>query len=447
MHSKQNDLSRFVAQNYADLIDHPVLMGDLDITDFKIGDIDCELVLAGGHQCDPARITRDLSQIGEQHLQLFGQPAPVERYLFLTMLSDAAFGGLEHRASTALMFARNDLPDIYEPTMPGEAYRNFLSLCSHEFFHTWHVKRIQPQELVLGSLARETYTEQLWIYEGFTSYYDDLLLQRSKVISRENYLTLLGQHLTRLQRNTGRFKQTLAESSFDAWTKFYKQDESAINNIVSYYNKGAIVALCLDLAIRLSSRQRYSLDTVMQRLWRQFGQTALSTPKTVVSDIIQHQLNLDLSPYFDLHKAVYSTEELPLSDMLVAFGVNVKLRSRSDLNDKGGVPAKNITKHDFGAQFKPLNTGIEITHVHDNSAASHSGLMAKDQLIAINSWQVSSQNIYTLIDLLNETQPAKLFVLRDKRLVQLTFNVQPAPLDTVYLEVFDANQTALWLSP
>ena len=445
-HSQQNDTSYFVADNYADLIDHPVLMGEFDRTHFKIADIDCELVLAGGHQCDPNRITQDLSQICLQHLQLFGQPTPVKRYVFLTLLTDAAFGGLEHRASTALMFARNDLPNQYEPTQPGDAYQNFLSLCSHEFFHTWHVKRIRPAELLGGSLASENYTEQLWIYEGFTSYYDDLLLQRSQIISLDSYLTLLGQHLTRLQRNKGRFKQTLAESSFDAWTKFYKQDESAINNIVSYYNKGAIVALCLDLAIRLTSDCRYSLDTVIQCLWQQFGQTGTPTPKTVIHDIIHQQLNLDLSPYFDLNQAVYTCEELPISGLLAAFGVQLNLRARTDINDKGGKPAKNMVKHDFGANFKSLSTGIEITQVSDNSAASQAGLMTGDQLIALNNWQVTGQNIYALIDSLTKSQSVNMFVLRDKRLVVLSFTATRAQFDTVYLELVDSKLVARWLT-
>ena len=445
-HSQQHDTSYFVADNYAELIDHPVLMGEFDTTYFKIADIDCELVLAGGHQSDPHRITQDLSQICQQHLQLFGKPTPVKRYVFLTLLTDAAFGGLEHRASTALMFARNDLPNKYEPAEPSDAYRNFLSLCSHEFFHTWHVKRIRPEELVVGSLASESYTEQLWIYEGFTSYYDDLLLQRSRVISLDSYLTLLGQHLTRLQRNKGRFKQTLAESSFDAWTKFYKQDESAINNIVSYYNKGAIVALCLDLAIRLASDCRYSLDNVMQCLWQQFGLTDIATPKTVIQDIIYQQLNLDLSPYFDLHQAVYSCEELPLSALLAAFGVQLNLRARTDINDKGGKPAKNVITHDFGAYFKSLSTGIEITQVSDNCAASQAGLMAGDQLIALNNWQVTAQNVYALIDSLTQNQSISMFVLRDKRLVELAFTATQAQLDTVYLELADSKLLARWLT-
>ena len=437
--------NHYHAQNYAELIDHPVLMGDFDTLSFKIDHIDCELVFAGGHQSDMQRIADDLSIVCQQHINLFGNPGPIERYIFITLLTDAAFGGLEHRASTALMYARNDLPGFDEPTLPSDNYRNFLSLCSHEFFHTWHVKRIRPMELVEGNLADETYTEQLWIYEGFTSYYDDLLVQRSNIIPVENYLSVVAQNLTRLQRNVGRTKQTITASSFDAWTKFYKQDESAINNIVSYYNKGAIVALCLDLAIRLASKQQYSLDSVMKILWRSFGQTAKATPKTVIHDIIKHDLQLNIESYFDLDKALYSTEELPVEDLLKEFGVLVNYRAKTDLNDKGGNAATKVSKHDFGAQFKALNIGIEITQVAEQSSAYAASILVGDIVIAIDNWQVNATNIFSMIDRLKTNTPVKVSLFRDKRLLQVMLEVRPAPLDTVYLSIANSEKMQLWL--
>lgn len=445
--SNQTELNAdlYEAQNYAELIDHPVLMGGFDSLSFKIADIDCELVFAGGHQSDMQRIADDLSLLCQQHIELFGSSAPIKRYVFITLLTDAAFGGLEHRASTALMYARNDLPGFDEPTIPSDTYRNFLSLCSHEFFHTWHVKRIRPIELVEGTLADETYTEQLWIYEGFTSYYDDLLVQRSNIIPVENYLSVVAQNLTRLQRNIGRTKQTITASSFDAWTKFYKQDESAINNIVSYYNKGAIVALCLDLAIRLASKQHYSLDSVMQVLWRDFGQTAKATPKTVIHDILQQDLQLNIEYYFDLDKALYSTEELPVARLLKEFGVLVNYRAKTDLNDKGGNTATKVTKHDFGAQFKALNIGIEITQVAEQSSAYAAGILVGDIVVAIDNWQVNATNVLNMIDRLKTNTPVRVSLFRDKRLLQVMLDVRPAPLDTVYLSIENSEKMQLWL--
>lgn len=434
----------YCANNYAELIDHPVLIGQFDTQLFSAAEVNFELVFAGGHQSDMQRIAADLSLICQQHLQLFSSPAPIQRYMFITLLTHAAFGGLEHRASTALMFARNDLAHANEPAIPSEAYRNFLSLCSHEFFHTWHVKRIRPIELVEGTLAGEVYTEQLWIYEGLTSYYDDLLLQRSKVISVEDYLRLVGQNLTTLLRNKGRLKQSVASSSFDAWTKFYKQDESAINHIVSYYNKGAIIAMCLDLLIRLQSEHRYSLDDVMRYMWDAFGRTETPTPPSIINDVLIQQCGLDLSEFLTM--AISSTEELPTEKLLAEFGILLNLRTRTDNNDKGGKAAEQGIKHDFGANFKALETGITIVQVSENSSAYDAGILVGDTVIALDDWQISAANVLTMIDRLEPNKSCMVSILRDKRFIQVAMEVRPAPLDTVYLSIENRKKMHLWLN-
>lgn len=434
----------YQADNYAELIDHPVLIGQFDKHLFTAGEIEFELVFAGGHQSDMQRITNDLGQICQQHLSLFAAPAPIQRYLFITLLTDAAFGGLEHRASTALMFARNDLAHANEPAIPSEPYRTFLSLCSHEFFHTWHVKRIRPIELVQGSLATETYTEQLWIYEGITSYYDDLLLQRSKVISIEDYLVVMGQNLTRLERNKGRLKQSVAASSYDAWTKFYKQDESAINHIVSYYNKGAVIAMCLDLLIRQQSHHQYSLDNVMRYLWDTYGRTDTPTPPTVIHDILIKQFDIDLSEF--LAAAVHGTQDLPTAELLAEFGISLNYRTRKDNNDKGGTAEKKGIKHDFGASFKAKETGIEISQVVEQSSAYDAGILVGDIVIALDSWQIGATNILTMLDRLDLSKPCVVSLLRDKRFMQVILEVRPAINDTIYLSIENPEKMRAWLN-
>lgn len=434
----------YQADNYAELIDHPLLIGQFDKHLFTAGEIEFELVFAGGHQSDMQRITNDLAQICQQHLSLFAAPAPIQRYLFITLLTDAAFGGLEHRASTALMFARNDLAHANEPAIPSEPYRTFLSLCSHEFFHTWHVKRIRPIELVQGSLATETYTEQLWIYEGITSYYDDLLLQRSKVISIEDYLVVMGQNLTRLERNKGRLKQSVAASSYDAWTKFYKQDESAINHIVSYYNKGAVIAMCLDLLIRQQSHHQYSLDNVMRYLWDTYGRTDTPTPPTVIHDILIKQFDIDLSEF--LAAAVHGTQDLPTAELLAEFGISLNYRTRKDNNDKGGTAEKKGIKHDFGASFKAKETGIEISQVVEQSSAYDAGILVGDIIIALDSWQIGATNILTMLDRLDLSKPCVVSLLRDKRFMQVILEVRPAIHDTIYLSIENPEKMRAWLN-
>ena len=431
------------ANNYEELIEHPVLIGEFDILPFSAATVDFELILAGGHQADVQRITKDLAKVCEHHVQLFAGPPPVTRYQFITLLTDNAFGGLEHKSSTALMYSRNDLPSISDTERMTDGYRVFLSLCSHEFFHTWHVKRITPQELFGAALDKEQYTEQLWIYEGFTSYYDDFSLFRAGLITQTEYLKVVAQNLTRLIRNSGRFKQTITESSFDAWTKFYKQDEGAVNNIVSYYNKGAVLAMCLNLLIKSESDGDYSLDDVMRHLWNQHGKPHIPTPVNVVQNIIKTQLNLDLSDFFQ--SALYSTEELPFDKLLETFGVKCHFSPRENLDDKGGVMPTSPIKIEFGAQIKARETGIQIIQVTEQTAAYESGLQVGDILIAADKWVVGKENLMALLNNLTIGQTARLSVIRDKKLKEFSFIATPALDDTIALEVIEQARCKSWL--
>lgn len=435
---------QYWANDYHELIDHPVLLGEFDILPFTSAGVDFELILAGGHQADVKRISKDLTKICEHHIEFFADAAPINRYQFITLLTDNAFGGLEHMSSTALMYSRNDLPCLSDAEQMTDGYRVFLSLCSHEFFHTWHVKRIKPKELFNALLDSEKYTEQLWIYEGFTSYYDDLSLLRCELITQTEYLKVVAQNLTRLIRNKGRFKQTITESSFDAWTKFYKQDESAVNNIVSYYNKGAVLAMCLDLLIKNKSNGNDSLDNVMRHLWDQYGKRNLPTPIDVVQNIVTNQLNLDLADFFQ--SALYSTEELPFKQLLTTFGVKCQFSSRKDFDDKGGTLATSSIKTEFGAQIKAQETGVIIIQVTEHTAAYQAELQVGDILIALDKWQVTKENLIPQLNYLSVGQTVQLSVLRDKKLKQLTFTAKAAPNDTLALTVVDQALCDGWLN-
>jgi predicted metalloprotease with PDZ domain len=227
---------RYRAQGSADLIDHPVEMGDFLHTQFLAAGTPHEIAIYGRHRADLGRLSRDLQKVCEEHANLFGE-LPPDRYLFLMMVVGQGYGGLEHRDSTSLICSRADLP-VPGQTEVTEGYRRLLGLCSHEYFHLWNVKRIQPARIQSSDLSGEVHTRLLWAFEGFTSYYDDLALVRCGLITERDYLDLLAQTITRVMRVNGRTKQSVAESSFDAWTKFYKQDENAPNAIVSYYAKG-----------------------------------------------------------------------------------------------------------------------------------------------------------------------------------------------------------------
>ena len=238
----------YTAKDYDELIDHPVEMGEFDVVSFEAAGVTHRVILSGRHTCDGPRLERDLSKICNEQVRLFGELPDMSEFLFLTRVTGNGYGGLEHRSSTALMCRRRDLPGR-DPAI-NKDYRRFLGLCSHEYFHLWNVKRIKPAAFTPFELEAESYTELLWVFEGITSYYDDLALVRSGVIDEASYFELVSETVTRVHSVPGHRWQSLADSSFDAWTKFYKPNEDSPNSVVSYYAKGALVALLLDLTIR-----------------------------------------------------------------------------------------------------------------------------------------------------------------------------------------------------
>jgi len=219
----QNGYGAYVAADYDELIDHPVEMGTFEKIEFEACGVPHEVILTGEYRTDNERIANDLKVICEAQIRFFGEPAPMDRYVFLVMVVGEGYGGLEHRASTALLITRDHLP-VPGVTDASDKYISFLGLCSHEYFHTWNVKRIKPAEFVPYKLAEESYTRLLWFFEGITSYYDDLFLVRTGLISDKQYFNLIGKTFERVQRGGGRLVQSVTDSSYDAWNKFYKQN-------------------------------------------------------------------------------------------------------------------------------------------------------------------------------------------------------------------------------
>ncbi|HPR06917.1 MAG TPA: PDZ domain-containing protein [Denitromonas sp.] len=370
----------YEADNYDELIDHPVEMGDFTLASFEAGGVVHEIVLTGRHDCDLARLCEDLTQICQWQIDLFGGPPPMSRYVFLTMVVGDGYGGLEHRASTALLTRRDDLP-FHGMGKQTEGYQRFLGLCSHEYFHSWNVKRIRPAAFIPYDLSRETHTPLLWLFEGFTSYYDDLALVRSGVLAVEDYLGLLGKTVSQVQRGAGRLKQSVAESSFDAWTKYYRQDENAANAIVSYYSKGALIALALDLQIRLHSEGAQSLDDVMRALWQAHGQSDIGVTEEMVFSIVKDIAGSTIARW--LRKAVSAAEDMPLARWLKKFGVQLQI----DVADTASLGGR------LGATSGPAVLSV----VHEGSAAHRAGLSAGDTLIAIDDLKVTAETLVPML--------------------------------------------------
>ena len=253
------------ATDYDELVDSPIVLGDLELFPFEAGERDHVLVNVGtGGYWDGAQAAADVARIVEEHQRMWGF-SPYERYLFLNIAAESR-GGLEHDHSTVLMTSRWAYRD-------PKAYRSWLGLASHEFFHTWNVRRLRPRALMKYDYGREMFFRELWIAEGVTSYYDDLALVRCGLIDREEYLELLSKQIETLQGTPGRGVQSLRDASHDAWIKFYRPDENSGNTRVSYYNKGAVAAFLLDAEVRRASGGEASLDDVMRVLYERFIET------------------------------------------------------------------------------------------------------------------------------------------------------------------------------
>ena len=388
--TKRYGFGEYTAQNYDELADHPVTLGEFALATFKAHGVPHDIVIAGRViSLDMARLSADLKRICEAQIALFepkSKKAPVNRYVFMTQAVSDGYGGLEHRASTALICNRGDLPVEGRP-QTTEGYRTYLGLCSHEYFHTWNVKRIKPAAFAPYDLTRENYTSLLWLFEGFTSYYDDLILVRSGLISQEEYFAMLGKVVGGVMRGSGRLKQTVAESSFDAWVKYYRQDENAPNAIVSYYTKGSLVALAFDLTIRAQTNHRKSLDDVMRLLWQRFGRDfyrgkPVGVEENEVEAIFAEATGAELGALFE--HAVRSTRDLSLETLLEPFGIT--LAPEPDRNAKPSIGAR-------------LRGGADCTlaAVHDGSAAQKAGLSAGDVLVAIDGLRVTGSNLDALL--------------------------------------------------
>lgn len=445
------DFGAFRAGSYDELIDHPVLMGSLGAVEFDAAGVPHLLAMLGGDQADTARLKADLARLCTWHVEFFGRPAPMDRYVFLLRAGMEGYGGLEHRASSALISRRDDLP---RPGMAGvdAGYCRFLGLVSHEYFHTWLVKRIRPVEFVEADLGSEAYTRQLWIFEGITSYYDDLALLRCGLISVNQYLEILGRSITQLYRTAGRRHQNLEEASFDAWIKFYRPDENTPNASVSYYLKGSLVALALDLEIRQRTGGAHSLDEVLRTLWQDYPAEHPGGIGEGQFEAIAEQVSgLDLEAFF--RQALRSTIDPPLGILLAWFGVRLHTRSPESEADAGGQPGRREDKPRawLGLRTQAADGRLKVATVVEGGPAERGGVAAGDILVALGERRVGPDNLDALIDRLVVGAPMTLHVFRDQLLRKLELLPEPAPRDTCYLTLdadADADalaRRALWL--
>lgn len=392
----------FEAPNYQDLIDHPVEMADFTLFDFEVQGVEHQMAITGMHKADVARLKQDLKTICQHHISFFNNDIPFDDYLFLTLVKTKGYGGLEHKNSTSLICSRKELP-IEGMGEITKDYTRFLALCSHEYFHSWWVKKIKPASFHQLDLCRENYTEQLWIFEGFTSYYDELSLLRTKLLTPEQYLDLFAQTITRVQKSRGRLTQSLAESSYETWTKFYQQDENAANAIVSYYTKGALLAFVLDIKIRKQTQDAKSLDDVLRHAWVHYRDTGLenNTIQLIVNELIDD----DLTAFFDDY--LYGVKELPLQLSFAYVGVKCEFIAHSeDLSD-------------FGLTINTQGDHSQIVQVFADTTAQNAGLYVGDKIVSVNYQQLKDKALIAEINKFGLGEVIKIGVLRDELLLEI----------------------------
>jgi predicted metalloprotease with PDZ domain len=417
----------YIAADYDELVDHPFEMGRFWRGGFDARGVPHEVVVAGAHApFDTERLLADAQRICEAQIALWhGRGAkarpPFERYLFALNTVEDGRGGLEHRASTALLAPRRCLPRAADGALT-EGYVDLLGLISHEYFHAWNVKRMRPREFERFDYARENHTQLLWFFEGFTSYYDDLMLLRCGAIDAQRYLAMLAKTVNGVRATPGRFVQSLAQASFDAWIKYYRPDENTPNATVSYYAKGALVALALDLRLRENAA---SLDALMRSLWQATGGGPLSEAQ--ILQAVEAAGGPALAR--DLGQWVHGTQDPPLQRLLEGAGVSVQTEATGFAAGLG-----------LRLSEGPIS-GVQVKSVLADSPAARAGVSAGDEVLAVDGWRI--RRLDDALQWSTRDRPLELLLVRDQRLRTVT--VVPdsrSPLCQQWRLGFDERATA-----
>ena len=380
----------FRAGNFDVLYDSPFEVSNFKTLIFNVKGVAHRIVIDGEGNYDPERMRRDVQKIVETQVELMGGEIPYRDYTFILHLRANAGGGLEHLNSTALGYPRfgfriergdratSAAPNTTET--PQRDYRGFLSLVSHEFFHLWNVKRIRPDVLGPFDYTQENYTKVLWVAEGITDYYADLVLRRAGLISENEFLAATARSFQALQSTPGRLVQSVEESSFDAWIKYYRQDEDSVNSQISYYDKGAILGLLLDLEIRKRSAGAKSLDDVMRYLYAEFFKKDRNYGPTDFQKACELMAGGSLEEFFS--KYVRGKEEIDYNIALDAAGLRLDITT----------PATSGSAADrqfFGADLVQEEDRLMVRRVYAGSPAYDQGLNAGDQIVALDNMRVT----------------------------------------------------------
>ena len=425
------DAHRYWVPDVDTLIDAPILLGNPDVRTFDVEGVEHHVVTLGAsgpwnHQ----QALADIQKITKTQVQFWGD-IPYPHYRFLVVLAERG-GGLEHLNSTLMMTSR------FNQLRRADRMR-WLGLVSHEFFHTWNVKRLRPQGLGPFDYENEVYTPSLWVAEGITSYYDDLMLVRAGLMTEKEYLDRLSRSIADVRNRPGRLVQSLGDASFDAWIKYYRKDENSSNTQVSYYSKGAVVAWMLDAEIRRATSGRVTLDDLMRQASARFSDEGFSPE--AFRDLASEVAGSDLGPFFEA--TVDSAEPLDLGGALQWWGLRFAPTEASSGDDP--------TPGSLGATTKEQSGRLMVTQVLRDSAGWHAGLNVDDEVIALDGFRLTSSVLTERLAQLGAGYQGELLVSRRGRLVPLTITLAGPPQNTWTVQVdpgaspIAARRRAKWL--
>ena len=408
----------YEAENYDILVDSPIETGNQNIIEFEINGIKHSIALCGKGNYDEKVLIKDFKTIAEEEIKLFGGEIPYKSYTYIIHLVEQGGGGLEHLNSFVVQIPRWAFTD-------KSLYKKFLGLVSHEFFHLWNVKRIRPEALGPFDYDNENHSKGLWVAEGWTSFYDNLILRRCNLISNEEYYEFLDSEVNDVMRTEGRLQQSLEESSFDAWIKFYRKDENYSNAQVSYYTKGSLVALMLNLEIIKSTDSERSLDDALRLLYEDYKKdNSKGYSDKRVKEICSNVCGKDLD--FFWKKYISGTDDLPVNEYLNFAGLEM-------LNTNDELSAK------LDVEIKDDNGRVVITKVIAGYSAFESGLNFNDEIIAINGIRVKTSNLKNITKDLKIGEEIKVLISRKGLIMELEVKLlMPVPNYSV-AEMEDTN--------
>jgi predicted metalloprotease with PDZ domain len=395
----------FLARDYDELIDSPIVAGNTLEFDFEVNDQPYSLVLSGENVLwDGEAAAQDTARIVEAQQEFWGVNPFHRKYLFLNLFMDK-FGGLEHDHSTVMMCSPWQMRG-------RDDYIKWLGLVSHEFFHAWNVRRMRPEALLEYDFDREMYTRELWLAEGLTSYYDNLLLFRGGLIDVGDYFDLLAEEFLNYETTPGRAVRSAELASFDTWIKQYKPDNNKVNSTISYYRKGALIGFVADMEIRRKTDNQASLDTVMREMYSRYGRDGAGQggyPPGAFEDIMESTAGPDVRKIVE--NMLKTTSDPDIDQALDWYGL--------ELDRTPGVPDGEQAPAGIGVKWEVSGATLLAEQVVLGHPGAASGVLPGDELLAIDQLRVTPENYQARLQKLRPDEQIELTLVRHGRLINL----------------------------